>query len=303
MFKYLIYLFKKLLEETDIRKYKRNFYYYILFRLIRKKLNYDLKVKIYNFYIYASYKKSKQSHSILRKCEFNDIKELKLIEKISNEKKILFFDCGANFGFYSLFVASLKKENEVYSFEASPNTFLDFKKNIILNNFQKIKPINLAISDIQDKQIDFKESQNDWESSIVSNNFEVLKTIRIKTTTIDSILESEKKILSQYNIVIKLDIEGHEMNAIKGSYNLLKKHSPLIIIEFSKFISQEDYKLLNKFIQDNDYVVYDTSYNEISLEIVSKRLKELPNSMFGIGNNFLIKRNSNYENIIKYLQN
>ena len=303
MFKYLIYLFKKLLEETDIRKYKRNFYYYILFRLIRKKLNYDLKVKIYNFYIYASYKKSKQSHSILRKCEFDDIKELKLIEKISNEKKILFFDCGANFGFYSLFVASLKKENEVYSFEASSNTFLDLKKNIILNNFQKIKPINLAISDIQDKQIDFKESQNDWESSIVSNNFEVLKTTRIKTTTIDSILESEKKILSQYNIVIKLDIEGHEMNAIKGSYNLLKKHSPLIIIEFSKFISQEDYKLLNEFIQDNDYVVYDTSYNEISLEIVFKRLKELPNSMFGIGNNFLIKRNSNYENIIKYLQN
>ena len=303
MFKYLIHLFKKLLEETDIRKYKRNFYYYIIFRLIRKKLNYDLKVKIYNFYIYASYKKSKQSHSILRKCEFNDIKELKLIEKISNEKKILFFDCGANFGFYSLFVASLKKENEVYSFEASSNTFLDLKKNITLNNFQKIKPINLAISDIHDKQIDFKESQNDWESSIVSNNFEVLKTIRIKTTTIDSILESEKKILSQYNIVIKLDIEGHEMNAIKGSYNLLKKHSPLIIIEFSKFISQEDYKLLNKFIQDNDYVVYDTSNNEISLEIVSKRLKELPNSMFGIGNNFLIKRNSNYENIIKYLQN
>ena len=303
MFKYLIYLFKKLLEETDIRKYKRNFYYYILFRLIRKKLNYDLKVKIYNFYIYASYKKSKQSHSILRKCEFDDKKELKLIEKISNEKKILFFDCGANFGFYSLFVASLKKENEVYSFEASSNTFLDFKKNITLNNFQKIKPINLAISDIQDKQIDFKESQNDWESSIVSNNFEVLKTTRIKTTTIDSILESEKKILSQYNIVIKLDIEGHEMNAIKGSYNLLKKHSPLIIIEFSKFISQEDYKLLNEFIQDNDYVVYDTSYNEISLEIVHERLKELPNSMFGIGNNFLIKRNSNYENIIKYLQN
>ena len=303
MFKYLIYLFKKLLEETDIRKYKRNFYYYILFRLIRKKLNYDLKVKIYNFYIYASYKKSKQSHSILRKCEFDDKKELKLIEKISNEKKILFFDCGANFGFYSLFVASLKKENEVYSFEASSNTFLDLKKNITLNNFQKIKPINLAISDIQDKQIDFKESQNDWESSIVSNNFEVLKTTRIKTTTIDSILESEEKILSQYNIVIKLDIEGHEMSAIKGSYNLLKKHSPLIIIEFSKFISQEDYKLLNEFIQDNDYVVYDTSYNEISLEIVSKRLKELPNSMFGIGNNFLIKRNSNYENIIKYLQN
>ena len=45
------------------------------------------------------------------------------------------------------------------------------------------------------------------------------------------------------------------------------------------------------------------SYKEINLEIVLKRLKELPNSMFGVGNNFLIKKNSNYQNIIKSILN
>ena len=113
-----------------------------------------------------------------------------------------------------------------------------------------------------------------------SNNFEVLKTI-IKTITLDSFLENKDIIFPEYNIIIKLDIEGNEMNAIRGAKNLLKKYSPMIIIEFSKFITFEDYKILDEFIEENDYIIYDTSYKEINLEIVFKRLKELPNSMFG----------------------
>ncbi len=303
MFKYLIYLFKKLLEKKDIRKYKKNFVYYLLFRLVRKKLDYDLKVKIYNFYIWASYKKNKQSHSILRKCEFEDLRELYLLEKISLNKKIILFDCGSNFGFYSLFIASLQKENEIYSFEASLDTFLDLKKNINLNNFKSIKPVNVAISDTKDVEINFKESKNDWESSIQTTNFDLLKTSKIKTLTLDSIIKKENINLSKFSTVIKLDIEGHEMNAIKGAENLIKKYSPLIIIEFSKFISQDDYKILGVFLQQNNYAVYDARYDEIDLDIVSKRLSDLPVSMFGIGNNFLIKKNSYFENIIKNLKN
>ena len=303
MFHYLINFLKNLLEKQDIRKYKNNFIYYILFRLLRNRLTNDLKVKIYDFYIYASHKKNKQSHSILRKCDFEDLKELKFLKKISLTNKILFFDCGANFGFYSLFVASIQKNNKVFSFEASSTTFKDLKKNINLNNLQNIQPINLAISETKDLEIFFKESKNDWESSMKSNNFDVLKTTKIKTITLDSFLENKDIIFPEYNIIIKLDIEGNEMNAIRGAKNLLKKYSPMIIIEFSKFITFEDYKILNEFIEENDYIIYDTSYKEINLEIVLKRLRELPNSMFGVGNNFLIKKNSNYQNIIKSIIN
>ena len=90
MFDYLIKQFQKILNNKDIREYKKNFFYYILFRLVRKKLQKNLKVKIYNFYIWASFQKNKQSHSILRKCDFEDQQELKLIENIYNNKKIFF---------------------------------------------------------------------------------------------------------------------------------------------------------------------------------------------------------------------
>ena len=204
---------------------------------------------------------------------------------------------------YSLYVASLQKENEILSFEASQDTFNDLQKNILKNNFETITPLNLAISNIEDLEIEFKESKNDWESSIKTTNFDVLKKTKVKTITMDSYLESNDKNFSEFNIVIKLDIEGYEMNAIKGAYNLIKKHSPLFIIEFSKFISEEDYDFLRKFLIQHDYTVYDPFYKEINLDIVFKRLKELPKNMFGIGNNFLIKKNSNFEYTIKNLIN
>ena len=89
------------------------------------------------------------------------------------------------------------------------------------------------------------------------------------------------------------------MYALNGASRFIKKFSPLIIIEFSKFISDRDYKIMENFILENNYVIYDSKYNKIDLNIVKKRLKELPNSMYGIGNNFLIKKNSDHEEIIK----
>ena len=48
-----------------------------------------------------------------------------------------------------------------------------------------------------------------------SNNFEVLKTTKIKTITLDSFLENKDIIFPEYNIIIKLDIEGNEIDTLK----------------------------------------------------------------------------------------
>ena len=89
------------------------------------------------------------------------------------------------------------------------------------------------------------------------------------------------------------------MNVLKGGSRLIKNYSPLIIIEFSKFIKNEDYEIMQSFIDLNNYAVYDSKYNLINIEIVKNRLNELPKNMFGIGNNFLIEKNSDLESLIK----
>ena len=291
--------FQKYVISKDIRKFKKNFFYYLFFRLVRSSLHSKIKIKIYNFFILASNDKNRMSFSLLRKCDFDDQKELNLLKKISDKGKIFFFDCGANFGFYSLFIASLNQKNKILAFEASPKTLNEFKENIELNKFNSIQIKNLAVSNSIENKLNFYESEKDWESSIDQTNFNESKKISVDTTTLDSV--SENILLANFFIVIKIDVEGHEMNVIEGSLNLIEKFSPLIIIEFSKFITKNEYynySYLKNFMTKYNYVIYDAEYKKINLDIVLDRIKKLPSNMYGIGNNFLVKENSRLEEVI-----
>ena len=299
MFNIATNIFQKYVITQDIRKFKKNLFYYLFFRLVRSSLNSKIKIKIYNFFILASNNKNHMSFSLLRKCDFDDQQELNLLNQISDKNKIFFFDCGSNFGFYSLFVASINKKNKVLAFEASNKTLKEFKENIEINKFNSIEVKNLAISNLIDHELDFYESKKDWESSIDQTNFNESHKVSVRTTTLDKV--TKNIFLNDFFIIIKVDVEGHEMNVIEGSLNLIEKFAPLIIIEFSKFISKNEYHnylYLKNFMTKYNYVIYDAEYNKISLDIVLDRLNKLPSNMFGIGNNFLVKENSKLEEII-----
>ena len=302
--KYMYYIitniFQKYVFSRDIRLFKKNLLYYLLFRLIRKKLVTKIKIKIYSFYVWASNNKNEMSHSFLRKCDFEDLQEIKLIDNIADHFLIYLFDCGSNFGFYSLYVASKNKKNKVVALEASPATYLEMKKNIILNNFESIRLDNLAVSNVTDKELVFFESKNNWESSISHQNFDSKSKIKVKSTTLDDI--TKKQTFDDYALIIKLDVEGHEMNVIEGSLSLIKRYSPMIILEFSKFINENkeyNYSYLKNFLKEYNYDIYDPTYKLTSLENVIYQIDNLPKNMYGIGNNFLIKKGSKFESIIK----
>ena len=300
MFKIITSIFQKYIDARDIRQFKKNFFYYIFFRLIRKKLTSKIKIKIYDFYVFASANKKKMSHSLLRKCDFEDTQEIKLIDSISKNFLIYLFDCGSNFGFYSLYIASKNKDNKVVAFEASPSTFLEMQKNIEINNFISIKINNLAVSNNENLKLTLNESENDWESSISHSDFENKSKIFIKSTTLDAV--TKKQVFDDYAVIIKLDVEGHEMNVMDGSLSLIKKCSPLIILEFSKFIRKDkfyNFSYLENFLVKFDYEIYNAKFRITSLEKVLAEINKLPNNMYGIGNNFLIKKGSKIEKIIK----
>ena len=80
--------FQNFIKNKDIRNFQNNYYYYLLFRLVRKFLNSYVEVKIFNFKILASNKKNKTSHALLKKCDFDDQSELQLINLISKKRKI-----------------------------------------------------------------------------------------------------------------------------------------------------------------------------------------------------------------------
>jgi FkbM family methyltransferase len=290
-------LFQKYITNKDIRNFKNNFLYYILFRIVRKFIVKDLIVQIYNFKVFASNKKNKTSNALLRKCHFDDQAELKILKKISDKKKIYFLDCGSNYGFYSLFVANENLSNKVIAIEASKTTVEELNKNINLNSQKNIKIYNNALSDIDDKKLLFNQSDNDWESSLVHKNFKVIKQEEVLTKKIDTIT-GEISDLEQYNLIIKLDIEGNEFKALAGAFMTIEKYSPIIIIEFSKFIFNEKNSriFLNQFLNKFNYEIFNTKLNKINESDIYDLIDQLDIKHDTIGNYFLVKENSdNYK--------
>jgi len=290
-------LFQTYIKDKDIRVFKNNLIYYFIFRIIRKFLDKDIIVKIYNFKILASYKKNKTSHSLLKKCSFDDQAELIFLKKIASKNKICFYDCGSNYGFYSLYIANLNILNKVIAIEASPKTSQALYENIKLNSQKNVKIYNNALSDVDNKKIIFNESNNDWESSLNHKKFDLKNQIEVLSKKIDTITD-EISDLDKYNLIIKLDIEGGEFNALAGALKTIEKHSPIIIIEFSKFIFNEknSKSFLNKFLENFNYKIFNTNFFKVSQKEIYDLIDKLDRKHATIGNYFLVKENSdNYK--------
>ena len=284
--------FQNYLRNKDIRIFKNNLFYYFLFRVVRSFLAKDIILNIYNFKIYGSINKNKTSYFLLKKCEFGDNHELNTINKFAKKNKILLLDCGCNYGFYSFYTASLSEENKIISVEASKNTLVEFSRNLDLNKFTNIFFLNKAVSDMDDKKIAFNESEKDWESSITHQNYNSYNSNITTTVKIDTLVKDYD--LENYEIIIKLDIEGNEMSAIQGSLELVKNFSPLIIIEFSKYIfeKKDNIEYLKNFLIRYDYSIYDTNRNKKNLEDVLIKINNLQKRYQTIGNFYLIKNSS-----------
>ena len=116
---------------------------------------------------------------------------------------------------------------------------------------------------------------------------------KVNTLTIDTLV---KKInIKNYEIIIKLDIEGAEMKALEGAFNLVESGSPLIIMEFSKYIfsNQSKVTFFKNFLMKFDYSIYDTNCNRINLDKIMINLDNLNRRHKTIGNLYLIKNSSN----------
>ncbi len=294
-------IFQNYINNRDIRFFKRNIFYYLFYRALRQFFNKPLIVKIYDFYLFSDNKKTKASYSILQKCDFFDKAEINFIKEVSKKSSIFLIDCGSNFGFYSLFVCSLSNKNKVISIEASPDTFKEFKKNIDLNKFNNIKYFNKAVSYVDNAIVELKESEKDWESSIISSDYKVINSIKIDTITLDTVLREE--ILNEETLIIKIDVEGSDLDVLAGAKKIIQQYKPIIIIEFSRYITQNqrfNYDYLKAFLVQNEYEIYSNNGKILSVDDILSEINKLDKIHNTIGNYFLFKKeNKSYKDYLR----
>lgn len=174
----------------------------------------------------------------------------------------VFLDIGANIGYFSLLAANNEPTSKIISFEPVKNLFQKLEENISVNNIKNITALNVAIGDIdEERELFISAADNLGMSSFHQPENYSGKKEKVKVISIDSWFKTAR--LSRVDL-IKLDIEGSELAALKGMQKILQNFKPLIIAEINpetlrlfNLTPADIYGYLNK-LNFNGYVISET---------------------------------------------
>ena len=147
---------------------------------------------------------------------------------------MVFVDVGANVGLYSLFAASkMGGQGIVVAIEASSRECDRLRRNIELNGFRNVRVIQAAASDrVGETELMVAPPEHGGHNTLGAFAYgtPVESKERVKTTRIDDIVR--ERALTRLD-VIKMDIEGAELAALRGAEETLRRFHPLLLLEVS----------------------------------------------------------------------
>lgn len=165
-----------------------------------------------------------------------------------------FIDGGAYWGDSSLILTKYGPRR-VYAFEPSPDSYARLVRIVSDNNLRDtIIPINKGIFDKTKTSMTLttqhsRESSANFFSKILVNGRERdsgkdVRTTRIGVAAVDSFVASHRLNLG----LIKFDIEGCELNGIKGAVESINKFRPVLLI--SIYHRPEDFLFIKPLLED-----------------------------------------------------
>ena len=154
-----------------------------------------------------------------------------------------FIDIGSHIGTYSISLA--KYVTKVYAFEASKLTYNQLCGSIALHDIHNIETFNVALSNENTNKFLWHVSIDGGGNSLIKPpDNSIINNELVKVTQLDD-----------YNLtnisLIKMDIEGNELNCLKGATETIKHSRPKILFESNK--DDNNRKELFDFLESLDY--------------------------------------------------
>jgi FkbM family methyltransferase len=159
-----------------------------------------------------------------------------VISKICNGWKPVFFDIGANTGYYSLLAASAGAK-KVYAFEPVPSIYEIFLKNIQESAMSKIiETHQLGVGDVNDcLSLYIPDAGHGLIETSASLNKEFRghhsAEFKVDVITLDSFSKTIGDKLFDQQILMKIDVETLEPEVIMGGRDFISDFRPVIAIE------------------------------------------------------------------------
>lgn len=134
----------------------------------------------------------------------------------------VFFDIGANVGFYSLLGSRLVgSSGRVFAFEPVPRNLVQLRHHLQMNSCSNVTVLDVAVGD-RDGPALFDESGGSSMGHLAPSG-----SLSIRTVTLDALVESAQVPLPD---VMKLDVEGAEAWVVSGAEKLLRAATPRIFL-------------------------------------------------------------------------
>lgn len=140
----------------------------------------------------------------------------------------VFLDLGANVGYFSLLVGSKVKAARVIAFEPNPDIAARLRDSAQANGLgEALEVVEMALSDRAGEVSFGIDPENSGHSRFAQAEHE--NVITVQTVALDDWLEENPP--GGEVSVLKLDVEGAEMQALRGMERLLSRARPALIVE------------------------------------------------------------------------
>lgn len=214
-----------------------------------------------------------------------------------------FFDVGANQGIYTLLAGKQVGTNgRVFSFEPVPSQLKKLKRNLKINRIYNTITESLAVGAENGKANMYVCLDGDEALSSLRKPTEDVKSkksvIQVPVITIDEYVKKNK--ISNIDFV-KIDVEGGELNVLKGMVETLKTIRPIFMCEVQdKRTAQWGYSAseICDFLESRDYSWFIANlYGELEPaelknkhEVRGENLFAVPREKIEVINSLLIKK-------------
>jgi FkbM family methyltransferase len=176
----------------------------------------------------------------------------------------VFFDIGANVGFFSVIGAKLVgSTGQVFAFEPVPQNAGAIRRNVKLNHFQNVTLIEKAVSNMAGSgTLLVTDYSGGATLSTVGTPPDVSETLVVDLVSIDELIV--EKVLPPPSVV-KIDVEGAEVDVLNGMTQTLKELRPIVIFEVDdadESVLWQKYELCHALLVAANYevILLESSY-------------------------------------------
>jgi FkbM family methyltransferase len=160
--------------------------------------------------------------SAIHRCwlGFYEYEKQKLISREVRPRSV-FWDVGANVGFYSLLASKLVGSGKVFAFEPAPRNLAYLREHLALNRVANVQVLGLAVSD-KNGSSNFETEETGFMGHLAGEG-----DITVPTATLDSLVDDGAVLPPDY---VKMDIEGAELMALRGAHQTFQRFRPVLFL-------------------------------------------------------------------------